>query len=112
MLGWAFVLEARADCSRRPQRGSSSLEPCSSWARRFAASRAGLEPLTASELRVARLAAEGRTNREIAAGLFITRRTFETHLRHVFRKLDTGGREQLPCELTATGSAKTTGVRG
>ena len=61
----------------------------------------GLEALTASELRVARLAAEGRTNRQIAEGLFVSQRTVETHLRHVFQKLDIGGREQLPSELTA-----------
>jgi DNA-binding CsgD family transcriptional regulator len=61
----------------------------------------GVEALTASELRVARLAAEGRTNRQIAEGLFVTQRTVETHLRHVFQKLDIAGREQLPSKLTA-----------
>jgi DNA-binding CsgD family transcriptional regulator len=61
----------------------------------------GVEALTASELRVARLAAEGQTNRQIAEGLFVTQRTVETHLRHVFQKLDIAGREQLPCKLTA-----------
>jgi DNA-binding CsgD family transcriptional regulator len=61
----------------------------------------GVEALTASELRVAHLAAEGRTNRQIAEGLFVTQRTVETHLRHVFQKLDIAGREQLRSELTA-----------
>jgi ATP/maltotriose-dependent transcriptional regulator MalT len=61
----------------------------------------GVEALTASELRVARLAAEGRTNRQIAEGLFVTQRTVETHLRHIFQKLDIAGREQLPSKLTA-----------
>lgn len=51
--------------------------------------------LTASELRVARLAAEGMTNREIAQGLFLTENTIETHLRSVFRKLDIRSRSQL-----------------
>jgi DNA-binding CsgD family transcriptional regulator len=63
----------------------------------------GIEALTASELRVARMAAEGRTNREIAEGLFVTQRTIETHLRHIFAKLDIGAREQLPRELSAPG---------
>jgi DNA-binding CsgD family transcriptional regulator len=63
----------------------------------------GVDALTASELRVARMAAEGRTNREIAEGLFVTQRTVETHLRHVFAKLDIGAREQLPGELSAPG---------
>jgi DNA-binding CsgD family transcriptional regulator/tetratricopeptide (TPR) repeat protein len=51
--------------------------------------------LTASELRVARLAAEGMTNREIAQALFLTENTIQTHLRSVFRKLDIGSRSQL-----------------
>jgi DNA-binding CsgD family transcriptional regulator len=51
--------------------------------------------LTASELRVARLASEGMTNREIAQALFLTENTIETHLRSVFRKLEIGSRSQL-----------------
>jgi DNA-binding CsgD family transcriptional regulator len=51
--------------------------------------------LTAGELRVARLAAEGMTNREVAQALFLTENTIETHLRSVFRKLDIGSRSQL-----------------
>jgi DNA-binding CsgD family transcriptional regulator len=51
--------------------------------------------LTASELRVARLAAEGMTNREIAQALFVTENTIETHLRSVFRKLEIHSRSQL-----------------
>jgi DNA-binding CsgD family transcriptional regulator len=51
--------------------------------------------LTASELRVARMAAEGMTNREIAQALFLTENTIETHLRSVFRKLQIGSRSQL-----------------
>ena len=51
--------------------------------------------LTASELRVARMAAEGMTNREIAQALFLTENTIETHLRSVFRKLDIRSRSQL-----------------
>jgi len=51
--------------------------------------------LTASELRVARMGAEGMTNREIAQALFLTENTIETHLRSVFRKLDIRSRSQL-----------------
>jgi DNA-binding CsgD family transcriptional regulator len=51
--------------------------------------------LTASELRVARMAAEGMTNRQIAQALFLTENTIETHLRSVFRKLDIHSRSQL-----------------
>jgi DNA-binding CsgD family transcriptional regulator len=51
--------------------------------------------LTASELRVARMAAAGMTNREVAQALFLTENTIETHLRSVFRKLEIGSRSQL-----------------
>jgi DNA-binding NarL/FixJ family response regulator len=51
--------------------------------------------LTASELRVARMAAEGMTNRGIAQALFLTENTIETHLRSVFRKLEIRSRSQL-----------------
>jgi DNA-binding NarL/FixJ family response regulator len=51
--------------------------------------------LTAAELRVARLAAEGMSNREVAQALFLTENTIETHLRSVFRKLDIRSRSQL-----------------
>ncbi|MBV8997894.1 MAG: AAA family ATPase [Solirubrobacterales bacterium] len=61
----------------------------------------GIDALTASELRVARLAAKGQTNREIAESLFVTQRTVETHLRHAFQKLDIARRDDLPAELTA-----------
>jgi DNA-binding CsgD family transcriptional regulator len=51
--------------------------------------------LTASELRVARMAAEGMTNRAIAQALFLTENTIETHLRSVFRKAGIRSRSQL-----------------
>lgn len=57
--------------------------------------------LTASELRVARMAAGGMTNREIAQGLFLTENTIQTHLKSVFRKLGIGSRSQLARALTS-----------
>jgi len=55
----------------------------------------GRDALTASELRVARLAAEGLTNREIAQALFITTRTAKVHLNRVYSKLEITGRAHL-----------------
>jgi len=55
----------------------------------------GRDALTAGELRVARLAADGLTNREIAQALFITTKTAKAHLSHVYRKLDITRRGQL-----------------
>ena len=59
----------------------------------------GLDSLTASERRIAELAGEGLTNREIAQTLFITARTVEGHLTSVFRKLQVQSREELPAAL-------------
>jgi DNA-binding CsgD family transcriptional regulator len=61
----------------------------------------GADALTASESRVARMAASGMTNREIAQALFVTIRTVTTHLGHVYHKLQIDGREQLAHALAA-----------
>jgi DNA-binding NarL/FixJ family response regulator len=55
--------------------------------------------LTASEQRVARMAADGMTNREIAQALFLTEKTIEVHLTSTYRKLDISSRSQLPRAL-------------
>jgi DNA-binding CsgD family transcriptional regulator len=61
--------------------------------------RTGVEALTPSELRVARLAAEGRANREIAGELYVTLKAVEGHLARVYAKLGIQGRAQLPHAL-------------
>lgn len=55
----------------------------------------GWEGLTASELEVVRLVAQGRTNRETAERLYISSHTVSTHLRHVFAKLQINSRVEL-----------------
>jgi DNA-binding CsgD family transcriptional regulator len=57
------------------------------------------EGLTAAERRVAVLAAEGRTNREVAAALFLTERTVASHLSHVYAKLGIRSRTELAREF-------------
>jgi DNA-binding CsgD family transcriptional regulator len=55
----------------------------------------GLDALTASERRVAQLAADGMSNKEIAQTLFVTIKTVEVHLTSAYRKLETTSRTQL-----------------
>jgi DNA-binding CsgD family transcriptional regulator len=61
----------------------------------------GVESLTPSERRVARLAASGLNNTDIAQALFITRKTVEKHLGSVYSKLDLRSRAQLPAALAS-----------
>jgi class 3 adenylate cyclase/DNA-binding CsgD family transcriptional regulator len=62
----------------------------------------GLESLTPSERRVAEMAAENMTNKDIAQALFVTPKTVEVHLSSVYRKLEISSRAQLPEALGAT----------
>ena len=55
----------------------------------------GVDALTASERRVARMAADGASNKEVAQALFVTVKTVEMHLGHVYRKLEISSRTQL-----------------
>jgi DNA-binding CsgD family transcriptional regulator len=60
----------------------------------------GAASLTPAELRVAQLAAAGEANRDIAEALFVTLRTVETHLTHVYAKLGIRSRRELEPALT------------
>jgi DNA-binding CsgD family transcriptional regulator len=60
----------------------------------------GWDSLSRSERAVAHLVAEGLTNREIAARLFISPHTVNTHLRHTFQKLDVSTRAGLASTIT------------
>jgi len=78
-------------------RGRQELETAGARPRRDRFS--GPSALTASELRVASLAAEGLSNREIAERLVITHKTVETHLSHVYLKLDITSRKELAAAI-------------
>ena len=80
--------EARA----REELGAAGARPRSVF-------RTGVDALTASELRVAKLAADGLSNVEIAQRLFVTRKTVEKHLSNAYMKLDISGRAELSVAL-------------
>ena len=60
----------------------------------------GWASLTLTEQTVARLVAEGLSNPQIGDRLYVSRRTVQTHLAHVFTKLDISSRTQLAAEVT------------
>lgn len=64
----------------------------------------GWASLTPTERDVIRLVSEGLSNKDIAARLFVSPRTIETHLTHVYTKLDLSSRVQLAQEATRRGS--------
>jgi DNA-binding NarL/FixJ family response regulator len=61
--------------------------------------RTGVDSLTPSELRIARLAADGLTNPQIAQELFVARKTVEKHLASIFAKLGIASRTELHAAL-------------
>jgi DNA-binding CsgD family transcriptional regulator len=63
--------------------------------------RSGVAELTASERRVAAMASEGMTNREIAEALVVTTKTVESHLGHAYRKLEIRSRRELARALAS-----------
>src|SRR5207248_1082886 len=92
-------LDAAAACGSVPliERARSELVAAGARPRRDRIT--GRDALTASELRVARMASEGKTNREIAEALWVTLSTVEAHLTRVYRKLDISERAELPDAL-------------
>ncbi|MBP2478778.1 DNA-binding CsgD family transcriptional regulator [Crossiella equi] len=95
-------LDLAAKHSAQPVVARAREELVASGARPRRAESTGARALTASELRVARLAAGGATNRELAQTLFVSRRTIEVHLTSVYRKLGITSRGQLARRLDDT----------
>ena len=69
----------------------------------------GRERLTPQELQISLLVCEGRTNREIAATMFLSPKTVEFHLTRVYRKLDIHSRAELVRLLSRQGTGAVSG---
>jgi len=82
------------------ERARVELEATGERARKRTADTLG--ELTPQEAQISRLVAQGQTNREIAAQLFISPNTVEYHLHKVFRKLGLKSRTQLARQTTWT----------
>ncbi|MDJ0345181.1 AAA family ATPase [Streptomyces sp. H10-C2] len=94
----ALELAEECGCADLAQR--SRIELSASGGRQPKSTRMeGVASLTAAELRTAMLAAEGRTNRQLAEILLVQQRTVEIHLTKAYRKLGIEGRDQLPAVL-------------
>ncbi len=85
------------------ERARSALAAAGARPRRYTLT--GVESLTPSELRVARMAAGGDTNRAIAQSLFVTPKAVEYHLGNVYRKLGITSRGELSSALAQTPEA-------
>jgi DNA-binding CsgD family transcriptional regulator len=96
------AVELATICGAAPLAARAETELLATGARPRRIALSGLESLTPSERRVAEMAAEGPTNREIAQTLFITPKTVEVHLSSVYRKLGISARSQLPAALAET----------
>ena len=93
----ALELAQRSGATRLTEHAHEELIATGARPRRIV--QTGAAALTPSERRIAAMAAEGMSNREIAQALFVTLRTVEMHLSNTFRKLDVSSRTQLPAAL-------------
>ena len=93
LLREGIELAHRCGATALMERGNDEL--AATGAHRRNVSLSGLDELTASERRVAQMAAEDMSNKEIAQALFVTVKTIEQHLSRVYRKLDLSSRRQL-----------------
>jgi len=93
------ALELAHQCGADALEQRARTELYATGARPRAAERSGPAALTAAERRVAEMAAEGRTNKEIAQALYVTLKTVEVHLSSSYRKLGIGSRRELPAAL-------------
>ena len=91
--------EAASRCGAQPLAELARAELYAAGSRPRREALTGPESLTPSERRIADLAAEGQSNRDIAQALYVTPKTVEFHLTGVYRKLGISTRAALPGAL-------------
>jgi DNA-binding CsgD family transcriptional regulator len=89
------ALELADICGAQPLVDAVRSEIYATGSRPRTTALAGVHSLTASERRVADLAAGGQTNRDIAQALYVTPKTVEVHLSNAYRKLGIASRLEL-----------------
>ncbi len=102
LLDKALAIHVTAGATADVERVEAARGHLGAKARRVRTARPafGWESLTPTELVVSELVASGLTNPEIGSRLYVSRRTVESHLAHIFRKLDFVSRTQLASEFT------------
>ena len=101
LLGQAITIYERLDAARDLARAEATLRQMGIRRSRHVKHRSaqsGWESLTPSERAVVNLVAEGLSNPQIGQRLYVSRRTVQTHLAHVFAKLHLTSRTQLAAE--------------
>ena len=98
-LSQAFDIAHRLGAAALAEQARAEL--VASGARPRRARLEGPDALTPAELRTARMAAGGLSNREIAQALFVSAKTVETQLSHAYAKLGIAGRSELASALSA-----------
>jgi DNA-binding CsgD family transcriptional regulator/tetratricopeptide (TPR) repeat protein len=93
--------ELAVACGAHPLAHRARAELAASGIRLVARDPERRDELTTSEHRIARMAADGATNRDIAQALFLTVKTVEMHLSNTYRKLDIRSRRELHTALAA-----------
>ena len=111
VLGAALRLrQAEGGCARPPQQAVAAFEALSATTfadraraelSRITGRRRSEGGLTATERQIAELVAEGRSNKEVAAALFVTVKTVEANLSRVYAKLGLRSRADLARHITA-----------
>ena len=93
------ALDLATRCWRRADRRRARAELLIAGGRPRRPQLSGADALTTNERRVVDLAAEGRSNREIAQALYVSHKTVEKHLTAAYRKLGVRAREDLAAAL-------------